>query len=415
MRFAEGRVFARARAIQVSLPLSLVAIYASANLVLAVALAAQPQRAVDLQLVHDWSSRWLRLAEDLYASTASQADYPPNAIVMFSPLAVLPFGAVVPLWAAVTFALTFVFACVVIRVTAPRATLAEAVWPALLFLCWGGARMLLQFTRLSVTLAYAAVWVADSKPMASGIFLGFALAKPQIAGPIALWMLFTRRWRPLAVASAVVALMTAIYLIRVEANPLGIAAGYWNILRDLYGAPALVGRTSIRRWTHAFAGDSLLADLLWVAGAGLLLLVPCGAAVAESTRRASRAAAAVPALFCLWSLLVWFHLGNNLVLIFPAFAFLLLLDDPATLRQRWSVAALLQIVLMLDVPVHLLAVAPRLGPLDFLVLDVDRFAVLTAFFYVAYLWQRVRKRPPTPGMNTTRHHGGTLRTEVQPW
>ena len=65
MRFAKGRLFARTRAMRVSLPLSLVAVYACANLVVAVALGAQPHRAVDLQLVHDWSFRWLRLAEDL--------------------------------------------------------------------------------------------------------------------------------------------------------------------------------------------------------------------------------------------------------------------------------------------------------------------------------------------------------------
>lgn len=385
MRLADHGVFARARAVQVSWPLALVAIYAAANLVLAVALTAQPQRSADLQLIYDWCSRWLRLGENLYATTSSSADYPPNAIVMLSPLALLTPSALVPLWAAATFTLTFVFAYVVVRVTAPRATLPAAAWPVLLFLCWGGVRMLLQFTRLSVTLAYAAVWLADSNPLASGFLLGLALGKPHIAGPIALWMLFTKRGRPLAVACGVAALLAGVYVIRVHASPVEVVTGYWNIMRDLYGDPgAFVGRTSIRRWTVALAGQSPLADLMWIAGAGLLLLVPCRAALADARSRASRASAAVPALFCLWSLLVWFHLGNNLVLAFPAFAFLLLAGDPGTRVQRFGVAAMLQIALMLDAPVHLLSLAPRLGPFAFLVLDLDRFVVLTAFFYLAY-------------------------------
>jgi hypothetical protein len=100
--------------------------------------------------------------------------------------------------------------------------------------------------------------------------------------------------------------------------------------------------------------------------------------------------AAVPALFCLWSLLVWFHLGNNLVLMFPAFVFLLLLDDPATAVPRYAVAAVMQIQLMLDVPVHLLGYANWLGPLDVLIIDADRILAVGVFFYVAALWYRLR-------------------------
>lgn len=358
--------------------------YAAFNLTLALVLLRQPSRAADLQVMYDWCSRWLRQGENLYASVASSADYPPNAIVTFSPVALIPPAALIPVWAAIGVFLIVAFAYVVVKTTAPRAAVAL---PVLLFLCWGGARMLLQFSSLSLTLAFAAILWVDSRSVLSGVLLGAALAKPQLAGPIALWMLLTRRWRPVVVAGAVVLIAFAIYLARAHAAPVSVLGGYAAILRDLYGDPsAFAGRTGLRRWVLALAGDSAPANAAWVAVALFALLVPCAAAV--ESRAAARSAAAVPAMFCLWSLLVWFHLGNNLALLmFPTFAFLLLVDDPETERQRHAAAALVQISLMLDLSVHLSPYASRLGPLDFLVIDADRFVVLGTFWYVAWLWR----------------------------
>ncbi len=153
---------------------ALVALYAAANLVLAVVLLRDPGRAADVQIVYDWCSRWLKQGEDLYATVSSSADYPPNAIVTLSPLALIPQRLLVPVWASITLALTFVFTYLVVRVTDPRATHATAALPVLLFLCWGGVRMLLQFTRLTITLAYAAIRSADTAPVASARTLHLA-------------------------------------------------------------------------------------------------------------------------------------------------------------------------------------------------------------------------------------------------
>jgi hypothetical protein len=178
-------------------------------------------------------------------------------------------------------------------------------------------------------------------------------------------------------------------------TPLAVVGGWLDIIQFLYDPAApttLIGRTSIRRWALAIAGDTTAADIMWVGAAALLFSIPCGAALVEARRRMVQTEAAVPALFCLWSLLVWFHLGNNLVLMFPAFTFLLLLDDPPTALPRFTVAAVMQSLLMLDVPVHFPGYSDRLGPLDFLVLDADRILAIGVFFYLAALWYRLRAR-----------------------
>jgi Na+/H+ antiporter NhaA len=102
-------------------------------------------------------------------------------------------------------------------------------------------------------------------------------------------------------------------------------------------------------------------------------------------------AAAAPALFCLWSLLTIYHIGNNLILLLPAFAFLLLVDDPATVWWRMGVASAIQIAMMLDIPVHLASRVPDHGPLFLLVRDFDRIVVLVTFVSVTLLWRHLER------------------------
>jgi hypothetical protein len=309
----------------------------------------------------------------------------------------VPKAWLVPVWAAITLAVSPLLACLVVRSICPRARPAVALVPALLFLSWGGVRTLLEFSRVSMTLAFLAIVYADARPVASGVSLGLALAKPHLAGPVMLWALFTRRRRLAASAATVVAAGFAAYCLRAHVNPCDVVKGYASILLSFYsGTEALVGRTSLRPWWMALAGHQALGETLWGCGALLLLIVPCAIAMRDRQLSAERAAAA-PALFCLWSLLTIYHIGNNLILLLPAFAFLLLVDDPASFRWRVGVASAIQIAMMLDVPVHLAPRVPDRGALFLLVRDFDRVVVLVTFVAVALLWRRLDGRGRVAG------------------
>ena len=101
-------------------------------------------------------------------------------------------------------------------------------------------------------------------------------------------------------------------------------------------------------------------------------------------------------MFCLWSLLTIYHIGNNLILMFPAFAFLLLVDDAATLWWRVSLASAIQLAMMLDVPVHLASSVRDRGPVFLVVRDLDRLVVLVTFISVTILWRRLERARVTP-------------------
>ena len=391
-----------------SVPRTAVFAFAAVNLTVGAALAlTDPSRSTDLSAIYEWCRRWLIEGSRLYSVPNSTTDYPPHAIVFLSPIAVLPFEAAVQAIAALTLILTPLLAYLVVRINAPRARLSAAVMPVLLFRCWGGVRTLLQFSRLSLTLAFGAALLADRQSIASGVCLGIALAKPHIAGPIALWMAFVHRARTLAIAAAVVMAGFASYCLRVGSHPFTVGVHYVGVLFDVHGASAgLEGRTSVRRWIFGAVDDPDIANGVWIAAAGLFLLIPCTMAAIERRHR-SDAGAAVPAAFCLWSLLSFYHVGNNMILMFPAFVFLWFADDPATAPKRRLLALLIQLELMVDVPVRFRTFAPSSGWARLVIVDFDRFLVGVTFVYVIALWYRLRNgqarqagallRIPAPG------------------
>src|SRR5207244_12448098 len=111
---------------------------------------------------------------------------------------------------------------------------------------------------------------------------------------------------------------------------------------------------------------------------------------ATERRGSGQVAAAVPAVFCLWLLLSFYHLGNNMIRMSPAFVFLWLTHDAASVTARRLVVALIQLELMVDIPVRLHSWAPPSGWGQWVIVDFDRFLVALTFVYVTALWYQLR-------------------------
>ncbi|MBW8867839.1 MAG: DUF2029 domain-containing protein [Acidobacteria bacterium] len=373
-----------------------IAIAACVNMAIAVVLAIRdPARASDLSLMYEWCRGWIVGAERRYTVLHDAADYPPYALVFLSPLGLLPRALIVPVWTALGVVLAAVLPYLAVRCAMPRSR--AAVLPALLFWCWTSARTLLQFTALSLTLALLSALTADTRPILSGIALGAALFKPHIAGPFALWMLVTRRFRVLAVAGGVVVAGFLVYAARVGDAPIDTLRGYWPWMVEVYsGEHALTGRTSIRGLIATVTASPATVDALWVAAALGLLGAAALLAMRDPMRPLHAGGLAIPALFCLWSLAAIYHNVNNLILMLPAFVFLWFADTGARPAHRWFQIACLQAVLMLDIPTRLTGVVPPRTLAAFLVDHFDRLLVLACFVDVAVLWVTVARRSAPP-------------------
>jgi hypothetical protein len=117
-----------------------------------------------------------------------------------------------------------------------------------------------------------------------------------------------------------------------------------------------------------------------------VLIALCLAAVRDRTNTL-----AIPSLLCLWSLLMIYHNLNNLILVLPAFIFLLTVHDPDTRTELAWAVGIIQTALMLDIPVRLWSLAG--GPLGRMIFDADRIVVLGTFVFVAWCWRRKALQP----------------------
>jgi hypothetical protein len=361
------------------------ALLGSFNLALGILLALwQSARADDLRTIHGWCHQWLYGGVSLYEAE-NPPDYPPNAIVTYAALATVPLRWLVTVWAMTTLALTPLLPYAVMRSASPHLRIRASIVPTVLFVCWGGARTVLQFSQLSFLMAFAPLSMPQHW-IVGGIFLGLALAKPHIAGPIALWAACRRRVGVTWVAVAVVVVEYGVYCWRIGETALSPISGWIRGLRAMYsGADARSGYTSIRPWALALTGNQAMADALWIAISGIGLIALCLAALRDRTKTL-----AIPGLLCLWSLLTVYHNLNNLaILALPAFIFLLTVDDPDTRPQRVWAVGIIQASLMLGIPIHLRSLAG--GPLGRMIADADRMLVVGTFVLVAWCWRRLQR------------------------
>jgi hypothetical protein len=364
------------------------AVLAGLNLGVGIVLALQPSRATDLESVMGWGRQWLLDGVNVYALQDSFVDYPPHAVVMLSPLGLLPFGAALPFWVLVNLALAFFAPYMAARFFQPHAPFRIIVPPILMFLSWWGTHTLTQFSLLALALSMAALFLSDGKPLASGMCLGLALMKPQVALPVLCWTLFTRRWRMAATALSVVALGLAIFCARAHAGPASVIERYLAILAMYHTGDAILsGASELRPLIHAVVSDVSQVDLISGAIALGLIAGICVAGFQEGRSR-SRALYTAPPLVACWALLTFYHLSYGFVVLLPVMMLLFFNDaDQAPLRKAlfWTV----QIGMMIDVPgVIRRSAFPAVPVASALLAHADRFLILLILTgLVALAWR----------------------------
>jgi hypothetical protein len=145
---------------------------------------------------------------------------------------------------------------------------------------------------------------------------------------------------------------------------------------------------SIRAWVGGAVHTPMSVDATWIAISAALLFALCAIAWRDRMRALDSGGLAIPAMFCLWSLLAIYHNGNNMILMLPAFVFLWFVDGSEALRWRWIPVAMLEGALAFDVPVRLGGVAAG-GWARTAIEQFDRLVVLATLALVTAIWWRV--------------------------
>lgn len=364
------------------------ALMAALNLAAAVVVTSWPERQSDLDTIQRWGGNWLLHGGDVYANDWDYPDYPPHAIVLLSPLGLIPLEWAVRSWSLINLALVLVAPYLALRHVRPDVSASAAALPVLMFLCWSGSRTLLQFSLLALTLGLASSVLADRRPVWSGVCLGLALMKPQIAAPFLVWAVIARRWSAVSVALGVSVAGFGLYCARAAANPVDVIGNYASILQHLYtGEAIMLGLAQLRPVFQMAASTPTVVDVASLAASVILLGALCGVVWIER-RLDDRSKLAAPSMVALWSLLTFYHLTYGFLILLPLAAQLLLVDVPGMLVFRRRLFWSLQLGLMFDVPGWSRRLVPLLsipGWVDALLSHFDRALMLGLYAATAVL------------------------------
>jgi len=322
---------------------------AALNLAAGAVVSSQPERLFDLDSIQRWGRLWLIGGENIYQLADSAVDYPPNAIVVLSPLALLPIEVAHPIWMMLNVAMAILAAYLAARFFRPHDPFRVIVLPILMFLCWGSVRTLTQFSLAAVMFGMSAMLLADRSRAASGVWLGLAMMKPQVAVPVALWSLFTRRWIVVLSSAAVAGTLYAVFCLRSQSDPWMVLVRYAGILATLHtGEAVLEGISELRPLIAQVAAGSSSTDAIAGSIALSLLAFVAVAGVLEGAARKNVLYAAPPLVAC-WSLLTFYHLTYGFVVLLPVLM-LLALNNSERSQLRKVLFWLLQLGMMFDIP-----------------------------------------------------------------
>lgn len=320
------------------------------NLSAGVVVSSQTHRLYDLESMMRWGRYWLVEARNVYEPGRwGSVDYPPNAVVLLSPVSLLPAGVAHPIWILLNIALMILAPYCAARFFRPHDPFRVITLPILMFLCWGGVRTLTQFTFIALACSMAAMVVADRRPIAGGAWLGLAMMKPQVAVPVFLWSVFTRRWSVVLTSVAVVAALFAVFCLRAGAHPFWVVARYVEILAVHHtGEAILAGISELRPLIYQLVADVSDVDAIASSIALGLLAGICVAGFQEGAVRKHVLYAAPPLVAC-WSLMTFYHLTYGFVILLPVMM-LLALNDARPSRLRKALFWVLQLGMMFDIP-----------------------------------------------------------------
>ena len=183
-----------------------------------------------------------------------------------------------------------------------------------------------------------------------------------------------------------------------------------RVVDRLYTGPAgdvFNGLTSIRKLVGSVIQTPLVDAIMmaWLAiGIAVVLIV----AFRMERRQDPRRIILTIALGHLWSLLCFYHLTNNMLLLAPAF-FAIYAGGGGSRAGRYTMLGLIQVAMTIDVVPRIIGVLPA-GLVHDVLANLNRIIVFAALGYVAHTLQWTRScRPGVDIPSSQDGHGDRAR------
>ena len=323
----------------------------------AVWVALQPDRLVDLHQVHRWLIYVQGHAGDPYAYFNRELDYPPVALLLLAPLGWIPEASLGPWFLPISVAITALAGWVFVHAVAERLytriTLPQHIALVGIILSGGavrGAIWLGQTMALSVLLGTLALLWSRRHPFAAALALALCAFKPHLGFGFGLAILFIDGLDVVVVAVAIFISLSLLVSAMINQSILAIVSNYVSNLMTIYGGPdGMRGLLSLS-WVFddVFGSYAVSTVLYLLIAVGSLVLI--GAAAKRANDAAGRTQAVAAAL--LWPLLFMPSQLYNGVLTAPA-VWLLMWPEGRLIKRESARLAIVSAVVtfsVFDVP-----------------------------------------------------------------
>lgn len=295
------------------------ALFSLALLSLIYAVVTAPGRGVDLICFQTGAREWLDGVFQIGAGPIGE--YPPFALPLLSPIALLSRGSLVALWLVLNVAAT-------ILVLYFAKELWETQWPvkarlylAAFFVASAPFRVTVrngQISLIVMALLLGALLARKQKRgFLAGALIGLSLCKYSLTFPFLLYFVWKREWRTVSTAILIPAALTQVFAWRTGLSLIEVVVQHVDAVSRLYvsGVSADMGTSEVRLLFFAFTGEreSLTAILTIAASLGALIAMWIVFARRPQFEIAHFAALA---LFSLWA--VYHRTYDSVLCLLPA-------------------------------------------------------------------------------------------------
>lgn len=289
-------------------PATLWSMVAVASLAAAVWIALQPGHLQDLHEVRQWVVYYRDHTSNPYSYFDRQLDYPPIALLVLSPLGLIPEASLAAWFLPASILIAALAGWFLVRAIADRlyTEIATAQRVAIVALILSGSSVrgaiwLGQTVALAVLCGALALLWSRRRPLAAALALAVCSFKPHLAFGFGLAILLDDGLDVIVIATAIVVSASVIVAAAIDQSVLDVVAGYGHNLVSMYdGAGRIRGLLSVRWAVEDVVGHHGFAQLLYAAVA-IASLIVIGAVARRAPDAAARAQAIAAAM--LWPLL----------------------------------------------------------------------------------------------------------------
>jgi hypothetical protein len=283
------------------------------------AVLTAPKAGIDLRFFQQGAREWVDGVFQI--GVGSIGEYPPFALPLLSPLALVPFNSLLGVWLVLEIAAAALSLHLVFKLWGSDWTIRTRIYLAAFLLTWAPFRVTLRNGQISLMilalLLGALLAHKNKRGFLAGALLGLSLAKYPLTFPFFLYFVWKREWKLVSTAVLIPLALTEVFAFRLGLTIFDAIGQYLKAVSKIYvsGVSPDMGTSEIKLlFFDLSGGNQSFAAIVTLSLSAAALI--CMGVIFSRTPRRELAHFSALALFALWS--VYHRTYDSVMCLLPA-------------------------------------------------------------------------------------------------